>query len=54
MAPVSVLDYIIIHEMVHLKHPNRSTEFWNELDKKMPDYKEHENWLKRNGVKMSL
>jgi len=54
MAPVSVLDYIIIHEMVHLKHPNHSTEFWNELDKKMPDYREHENWLKRNGVKMSL
>jgi predicted metal-dependent hydrolase len=54
MAPVSVLDYIIIHEMVHLKHPNHSSEFWNELHKKMPDYKEHENWLKRNGVKMSL
>lgn len=54
MAPVSVLDYIIIHEMVHLKHPNHSTQFWNELDKKMPDYREHENWLKRNGVKMSL
>lgn len=54
MAPVSVLDYIIIHEMVHLKHPNHSTEFWNELDKKMPDYREHENWLKRNGVKLSL
>lgn len=54
MAPVSVLDYIIIHEMVHLKHPNHSTEFWNELDKKMPDFREHENWLKRNGVKMAL
>ena len=54
MAPVSVLDYIIIHEMVHLKHPNHSPEFWNELDKKMPDYREHESWLKRNGVKMAL
>jgi predicted metal-dependent hydrolase len=54
MAPVSVLDYIITHEMVHLKHPNHSPEFWNELDKKMPDYREHENWLKRYGVKMSL
>lgn len=54
MAPVSVLDYIITHEMVHLKFPNHSTEFWNELDKKMPDYREHENWLKQNGVKMSL
>lgn len=54
MAPVSVLDYIIVHEMVHLKYPNHSTGFWNELDKKMPDYREHESWLKRNGVKMSL
>ncbi len=54
MAPVSVLDYIIMHEMVHLKYPNHSTDFWNELDKKMPDYREQERWLKRNGVKMSL
>jgi predicted metal-dependent hydrolase len=54
MAPVSVIDYIIIHEMVHLKYPNHSTEFWNELDKKMPNFREYENWLKQNGVKMSL
>jgi predicted metal-dependent hydrolase len=54
MAPIQVLDYIITHEMVHLKHPNHSAEFWNELDKKMPSYREHENWLKQNGVKMSL
>jgi predicted metal-dependent hydrolase len=54
MAPVPVLDYIITHEMVHLKHPSHSAEFWNELDKKMPNYREHENWLKQNGVKMSL
>jgi hypothetical protein len=54
MAPVQVLDYIITHEMVHLKHPNHSTEFWNELDKKMPNFREHEAWLKRNGVKMAL
>ena len=54
MAPVSVLDYIITHEMVHLKYPNHSTEFWNELDKKMPNYRESERWLKLNGVKMDL
>jgi predicted metal-dependent hydrolase len=54
MAPISVLDYIITHEMVHLKHPNHSPEFWNELDKKMPYFREHENWLRRNGVKMDL
>ena len=54
MAPIPVLDYIITHEMVHLKYPNHSAEFWNELDKKMPNYREFENWLKENGVKMSL
>ncbi|MEE9912074.1 MAG: M48 family metallopeptidase [Deltaproteobacteria bacterium] len=54
MAPVPVIDYIITHEMVHLKYPNHSTAFWNELDKKMPNYREYENWLKQNGVKMSL
>jgi len=54
MAPVSVLDYIIIHEMTHLQHPNHSPAFWNALDKKMPNYREQEDWLKRNGVKMAL
>ena len=54
MAPVPVIDYIITHEMVHLKYPNHSPEFWNELDKKMPNYREYKNWLKQNGVKMSL
>jgi len=54
MAPVAVLDYIIMHEIVHLKYPNHSTDFWNELDKIMPDYREQEKWLKQNGVKMSI
>jgi len=54
MAPIPVIDYIITHEMVHLKYPNHSPEFWNELDKKMPDYKKYENWLKQNGVNLSL
>ena len=54
MAPVSVLDYIITHEMVHLKYPNHSSDFWNELDKKLPSFRESENWLRKNGVKMDL
>jgi predicted metal-dependent hydrolase len=54
MAPVSVLDYIIVHELVHLKFPNHSSEFWNEVDKLMANYREYHNWLKRYGVKMDL
>lgn len=54
MAPVAVIDYIITHEMVHLIVPNHSAEFWNEVDKKMPEYKEYAEWLTQNGVKMDL
>lgn len=54
MAPVAVIDYIITHEMVHLKYPDHSPAFWDELDKKMPNYREYEEWLKANGVKMDL
>lgn len=54
MAPLAVLDYIITHEMVHFTHPNHSPAFWDELDKKMPNFREYEEWLKRNGVKMDL
>ena len=54
MAPVPVIDYIITHEMIHLTNPNHSPAFWNELDKKMPNYREYENWLKLNGVKLNL
>ncbi len=54
LAPIKVLDYIITHEMVHLKYPNHSTKFWNELDKKMPDYAASEAWLKKNGIKLDL
>ena len=54
MAPVPVIDYIITHEMIHLKYPNHSSDFWNELDKKMPNFREYENWLKQNGVKMAI
>lgn len=54
MAPLSVLDYIIVHEMVHLEHPNHSKAFWDAVDKQMPGYRESEAWLKQNGVKMSL
>ena len=54
MAPMGVLDYIITHEMVHLKYRNHSSEFWDELDKKMPNYREHADWLKKNGVKLGF
>lgn len=54
MAPLSVLDYIIVHELAHLRHMNHSDAFWNEVDKVVPDYREKAEWLKFNGASMSL
>lgn len=54
MAPLSVLDYIVVHELAHLRHMNHSDAFWNEVDKVVPDYREKSEWLKFNGASMSL
>ncbi len=54
MAPLSILDYVIVHEMAHLKYDNHSDAFWNEVDKIMPDYRERKAWLRVNGAGMDL
>ena len=54
MAPLTVLDYVVVHELVHLKHKNHTTAFWNEVDKLIPDYQDRKQWLKVNGAGMGL
>ena len=54
LLPKEVVDYIIIHELAHLKEMNHSRAFWNEVEKMMPNYKEHEMWLKKNGYLYSI
>jgi len=49
MAPARVIDYVVIHELMHLKQKNHSHKFWAEVAKIMPDYKKDERWLKDNG-----
>lgn len=54
MAPIVVLDYLIIHELVHLEFNNHSRQFWDKVSAICPRYQEHEAWLRRNGVKMTI
>lgn len=46
--PAQVCDYIIIHELMHLRHLNHSAHFWAEVEKACPDYRTAEDWLKKN------
>jgi hypothetical protein len=48
-VPGSVRDYILLHELAHLRHLNHSRSFWNEVERLCPAYKEAEAWLKRSG-----
>ena len=54
MAPLDVINYIAAHEVVHLKHPNHSNDFWNDLDKLIPNYQRHIDWLREHGAGMDL
>ena len=49
LAPPEVLDYVVVHELCHRKEMNHSPKFWAEVIKLIPDYKQHEKWLKDNG-----
>lgn len=42
-----VIEYVIIHELAHLKHPNHSRRFWQTVIEYCPDYKKHKQTLKK-------
>lgn len=48
-APKEVIDYVLIHELAHLKHLNHSNSFWDFVAHFDPDYPLHRGWLKRHG-----
>ena len=54
MAPLRVIDYIIVHELCHLHHRDHTDLFWNEVDKVMPDYQERKEWLRLRGASLDL
>jgi predicted metal-dependent hydrolase len=49
MAPIEVIDYLAVHELVHLKVKNHSKTYWAVVLSITPDYQERINWLKKNG-----
>lgn len=54
MAPYEVIDYLIIHELAHLKYMNHSREFWKLVESHLPDYLRWKKWLKENGKYLVL
>lgn len=49
LVPKDVLDYVVVHELCHRKQMNHSPAFWEEVERVLPNWKEHRKWLKENG-----
>lgn len=47
MTPLSIIDYVIVHELAHVIHKNHATSFWQLVASFMPDYKERRQYLKQ-------
>ena len=53
-TPEFVRDYIIYHELMHLREMNHSARFWARVEEVCPGWREAEHWLKRNGSLVGL
>jgi len=54
MAPPAVIDYVAIHELMHIKEKNHSAEFWKLMEAAAPQYKIQRRWLKENAANFNL
>jgi len=54
MAPISAIDYVIVHELCHLKEPSHSAKFWHMVKSLFPKYEKWKAWLRINGLNLDL
>ncbi|MEK6599639.1 MAG: SprT family zinc-dependent metalloprotease [Deltaproteobacteria bacterium] len=54
MAPIEVVDYVVVHELAHIAEKNHSDKFWNKVKVILPDYKERQRWLRENRVMLNI
>ena len=54
LAPAEVLDYVVEHEVAHLEVMGHSRRFWALVERRVPDYRDHEKWLRRHGSALRL
>jgi predicted metal-dependent hydrolase len=53
-APLPIIDYVVVHELAHLKVPNHSKAFWELVKNLLPDFAERRAWLKAHGRQLSV
>ena len=53
-CPKEIIEYVIVHELSHIRHKNHSRLFWQEVEKYIPDWKTRRKWLKNHGILMEI
>jgi predicted metal-dependent hydrolase len=54
MAPLAVIDYVVIHELVHTVIRGHGPDFWKQVQAFKPEYKQYVRWLKENGAQLEI
>lgn len=49
LTPPSIADYVVVHELVHLREPNHTPGFWLAVERALPDYAQRKAWLAEHG-----
>jgi len=52
LAPIEVLDYVVVHELCHLREPNHSQRFWRLVASRRPDWRRQRDWLTAHGPEL--
>jgi predicted metal-dependent hydrolase len=52
LAPFGVLDYVVVHELCHLREPNHSRRFWSLVESRRPGWREQRAWLREHGAEL--
>jgi len=52
LAPFEVLDYVVVHELCHLREPNHSRRFWKLVETRRPEWRAQRDWLWEHGQEL--
>ena len=53
LLPPSIVEYVVVHELVHLHERNHTPAFWRRIERAMPDYVRRKAWLAERGANLT-